>query len=69
MNWEETKKEIERKHNERNHERKSKIDTNPTSIDTVNGIPFSEWVCSRTQAEILHLLESLGNRRDVSILD
>lgn len=67
MNWEETKKEIEAK--KHHHERKNKIDENPTSINTVNGIPFSEWICSRTQAEIIHLLESLGNRRDLSIFD
>lgn len=48
---------------------KSKIDDNPTSINTVNGIPFSKWVTLHTEEEIITLLLSLGNRRDLSIFD
>lgn len=67
MNWEEIKKEMNEK--EHHYDKKRNIDDNPTSINTVNGIPFSEWILSKTQSEVIELLESLGNRRDLSILD
>lgn len=67
MNWEETKKVLQEK--EFGQKKKSKIDDNPTSINTVNEIPFSEWVTLHTEEEIITLLLSLGNRRDLSIFD
>lgn len=48
---------------------RSYLRKNHTSLHSVNGILFEEWIEQHTEEEVIDLLLSLGNRRDLSIFD